>query len=162
MKIKKLVVCLLVGVMLCSCFSANADAATKRKKSYNNYQLKLLSSIIYCESGWEPYSGKLAVGIVIMNRVKSHSFPNTIKGVVYQPYQFSPASSGALKKAMKEYDAGHFNSKNEKACIKAAKAALDGETTVSYKGKSKSFRKYYFFNGSLANAKYRIAGHAFK
>lgn len=162
MKIKRLVVCLMAGILICSCFSVDAQAATKRKKSYNNYQLKLLSSIIYCESGWEPYSGKLAVGIVIVNRVKSSAFPNTLKGVVYQPYQFSPARSGALKKAMKEYDAGRFNSKNEKACIKAAKAALNGEKIVLYKGKKRNFRKYYFFNGNLSNAKCRIAGHEFK
>ena len=57
---------------------------------------KLLANIIYCEAGGEPYAGQLAVGAVVINRVLSGVFPNTVVGVVYQKNQFSPVASGRL------------------------------------------------------------------
>lgn len=59
-------------------------------------ELYLLAAIIQCESEGEPYAGKLAVGSVVMNRVKSSKFPNTITEVIYQKKQFSPVASGRL------------------------------------------------------------------
>ncbi len=56
----------------------------------------LLAAIIQCEAGGEPYAGKIAVGAVIMNRVCSGAFPDTVVGVVYQPGQFQPVASGRL------------------------------------------------------------------
>ncbi|MBO4374997.1 MAG: cell wall hydrolase [Lachnospiraceae bacterium] len=56
----------------------------------------LLAAIIQCEAGGEPYAGKIAVGAVIMNRVCSGAFPDTVVGVVYQPGQFQPVRSGRL------------------------------------------------------------------
>ena len=58
--------------------------------------LLLLAALIYCEAGGESYEGKLAVGCVVMNRVRSSSFPNTVSGVIYQSGQFSPVASGRL------------------------------------------------------------------
>ena len=55
-------------------------------------RLRLMSAIIYSEAGAECFAGKKAVGIVIMNRVKSKSYPNSLNGVVYQPYQFGPVT----------------------------------------------------------------------
>ena len=52
--------------------------------------LDLLAAIIYCEAGNQPYIGQVAVGNVVMNRVKSAVFPNTILEVIYQKRQFSP------------------------------------------------------------------------
>ena len=49
----------------------------------------LLANLIYCEAGGEPYAGQLAVGAVVMNRVLSSVYPNTVAGVIYQKYQFS-------------------------------------------------------------------------
>lgn len=136
------------------------------KKSDNNKydkaDLRLMSAIIYCEANVEPYAGKLAVGIVIMNRVKSKSFPNTIKKVIYQKSQFSPVRNGTLKRALARYDAGKFKSKKERQCIKAAKAALDGVTSVTYGGSEKNMKKYHYFSGSLSGSKFRIKGHKFK
>lgn len=57
---------------------------------------ELLSALIYCEAGGEPYDGQVAVGCVVMNRVRSSSFPNTVSGVIYQSGQFSPVASGRL------------------------------------------------------------------
>lgn len=62
--------------------------------------LELLSTIIYCEAGNQPYEGQLAVGSVVMNRVASRSFPNSISGVIYQSGQFSPVASGRFAQAL--------------------------------------------------------------
>lgn len=136
--------------------------SSSKKPSYTKAELRLMSAIIYCEAGSESYAGKLAVGIVIMNRKASSGFPNSIKGVIYQKRQFTPARSGALKRALSNYDADKFNSKLEKQCIKAAKEALSGSKSVEYKGKTKSFAKYKYFSGYIRRAKYRIGGHMFK
>lgn len=56
--------------------------------------LTKLAAIIYCEAGGEPYAGQLAVGTVVMNRVASPKYPDTIEEVLMQPYQFSPVGSG--------------------------------------------------------------------
>lgn len=85
--------------------------------------LYLLGAIIQCESEGEPYEGKLAVGSVIINRVKSSYFPNTISGVIYQSGQFSPVASGRLAYRL---EAG-VNSE----CLQAAQSVLDGNITVS-------------------------------
>ncbi len=60
----------------------------------------LLAALIYCEAGNQPYDGMVAVGAVVMNRVYSGSFPNSISEVIYQSGQFTPASSGALSSAL--------------------------------------------------------------
>lgn len=65
----------------------------------NDSELDMLAKIIWAEARGEPYEGKLAVGAVVLNRVKSPKFPNTIKDVIYAPNQFSPVSSGQFAKA---------------------------------------------------------------
>lgn len=136
--------------------------AETKAASYTKAELRLLSALIYCEANGQPYAGKLAVGIVVVNRMESKSFPSTMNGVVYQKYQFGPARNGSLAKALKEYDNGNFNSDNEKACIKAAKEALSGEKSVTYKGKTINMKSYLFFSGRVSNARLKIAGHQFK
>ena len=81
--------------------------------------LDLLAAIIYCEAGNQPYDGMVAVGAVVMNRVASGSFPNTISEVIYQSGQFTPAYSGGLASAL----ANGVPS----GCYDAAGAALAGE-----------------------------------
>ena len=83
----------------------------------------LLGAIIQCESEGEPYEGKLAVGSVVLNRVKSSYFPNTISGVIYQSGQFSPVASGRLAYRL---EAG-VNSE----CLQAAQEVLNGKITVN-------------------------------
>ncbi len=78
------------------------------KNRYNNSDLRMLSSIIYSESGNQVYAGKKAVGIVVMNRVKSSLFPNTVSGVVYQSGQFTPTRNGSLSRSLSLYDSGKF------------------------------------------------------
>lgn len=134
----------------------------KKVVKYTKSQLRLLSALILCEAQSESYTGKLAVGIVVMNRVRSKAFPDTLKGVVYQKYQFSPARNGSLRKALADYDNGKYTSANQKACIKAAKAALSGTTTITVNGKKKDFSKYLFFSGRLRGYTYKIGNHQFK
>ncbi|MBQ7602987.1 MAG: spore cortex-lytic enzyme [Clostridia bacterium] len=65
--------------------------------SQNSGDLYNLAKCIYAEARGEPYSGQVAVGAVILNRVKSSKFPNTIYGVIYQPYAFTCVSDGQIK-----------------------------------------------------------------
>ena len=83
----------------------------------------LLANLIYCEAGGEPYEGKVAVGSVVMNRVLSGEFPDTVVGVIYQSRQFSPVGSGRLDLALAT---GMANDD----CYRAADAAMSGITNV--------------------------------
>ena len=83
----------------------------------------LLANLIYCEAGNQPYEGQVAVGAVVMNRVMSSVFPDTVVGVIYQKRQFSPAGSGRLALALAEDHA-------TAACYRAADEAMAGATTV--------------------------------
>lgn len=182
MNIKKIIVSLLMAVMICSCVTTTTYAAsssstkteaskkttkkkTKQKTKKVNYtkaQLRLLSCLIYAEANGEPYAGKVAVGIVVQNRVKSASFPNTLRDVIYQPYQFGPARNGSLSRAIKEYKAGNFTSQAELDCIKAAKTALSDTTTIKYSGRSINMKSYLYFSGWVSGARLQIANHQFK
>lgn len=138
------------------------EKKAEKKKKYSEADLRLLSSIIYCEAGSESYKGKVAVGIVVMNRVKSNLFPDTVKGVIYQSYQFTPARNGSLDRALNQYDNGKFTSEAEKECIEAAKEVLNGKTTITINGKEKDFTKYLFFSGSLKGHTFELGNHDFK
>ncbi|MDD7403915.1 MAG: cell wall hydrolase [Butyribacter sp.] len=133
-----------------------------KKATYKKSELRLMASIINCEAGGEGMQGKLAVGVVIMNRVKSKSFPNTIKKVVYQKGQFSPVRNGSLRKRLRQYDAGKTHSKQWKDCITAAKKVLKGQRTVVVKGKVKNMKGYHFFSVRLPHARMKLGGHRFK
>lgn len=91
--------------------------------TFSDGDRKLLANIIYCEAGGEPYEGKLAVGAVVINRVLSNKFPDTVVGVVYQKGQFSPAASGRLELAL-------ASDKATAACYQAADEAMRGVTNV--------------------------------
>ena len=95
---------------------SNIDYTPQEGEAY------LLAAIIQCEAGGEPYEGKIAVGNVVMNRVKSTRFPNTITGVIYQPGQFTPAASGKLADRLER----GVNSE----CIRAATEVLQGKHII--------------------------------
>ena len=84
----------------------------------------LLANIIYCEAGGESYTGQVAVGSVVINRLLSSVFPNTVVGVIYQNRQFAPVASGRLALALAEGRA-------TPSCYKAADEAMSGTTVVS-------------------------------
>ncbi len=94
------------------------------KVNYTQEELKILAAIIQAEADNQGTTGKLAVGSVIMNRVASKYFPNTISGVVFAHKQFSCVDDGHYQAI---YDRGPNQS-----CISAAKAVLDGKRTVPY------------------------------
>lgn len=134
----------------------------KKAKKYTKAELRLMASIINCEAGGESYQGKLAVGIVVMNRVKSKAFPNTIRKVIYQRGQFSPVRNGSLRRRLRQYDAGRIHTAQWKSCIKAAKKVLEGQNTIKLRGKTKSMKGVRFFSVGLSGAKFRLGGHRFK
>ena len=101
-------------------------AQTAQTAAISAEELKLLANIIYCEAGSESYVGKVAVGNVIMNRVKSASQPNTITEVVYAKGQFSPVRNGSLQRALS-------SDKADAACYQAAIEALAGAQPVGGK-----------------------------
>lgn len=72
------------------------EEAEKQKVTLTAEEQALLASIIFCEAGNQPYEGQVAVGAVIMNRVKSGSYPNSVAEVIYQSGQFGPAMTGWL------------------------------------------------------------------
>lgn len=71
---------------------AQASSAVNASAS----EQELLAALIFCEAGNQPYDGQVAVGAVVMNRVRSGSFPDTITDVIYQSGQFTPAMTGWL------------------------------------------------------------------
>lgn len=83
----------------------------------------LLANLIYCEAGGEPYEGQVAVGAVVINRVLSSRYPNTVVGVIYQNRQFSPVGSGRLALALAQ-------NKATERCYQAADEAMKGMTNV--------------------------------
>lgn len=84
----------------------------------------LLANLIYCEAGGESYAGQVAVGSVVINRVLSSVYPDTVTGVIYQSGQFSPVASGRLALALTD---GRATS----SCYKAADEVMSGTTNVS-------------------------------
>jgi len=104
--------------------ASNKYAARRNKAvSAKAKEVKILAAIIYCEAGNQPRKGKVAVGAVVVNRMADKRFPNTIREVVYQRGQFTPAMTGWLDRVIAEDNI-------PKECYKAAKAALEGENPV--------------------------------
>lgn len=110
---------------------AAREKKAEEAKRYVNYgeftvdtdTMLLLAALIHCEARGESYEGQVAVGAVVMNRVRSQAYPNTIKGVIYAPGQFTPAMSGKVDQVLQS---GKINS----SCIDAAKEALSGKSNV--------------------------------
>lgn len=91
--------------------------------TFSDEDRTLLANLIYCEAGGEPDAGKLAVGSVVINRVLSAQYPDTVAGVIYQNRQFSPVASGRLALALGENRATD-------SCYAAADQAMAGVTNV--------------------------------
>ena len=82
----------------------------------------LLAALIQCEAACQPYEGQVAVGAVVMNRVNSGAYPNTIAGVIYASGQFTPTRSDRVETLA-------VNGVND-SCLQAARAAMAGESPV--------------------------------
>ena len=105
-----------------------AEREAKRHVNYGAYTTDadttlLLAALIQCEAGGESYEGQVAVGAVVMNRVRSGAYPNSIHGVIYASGQFTPAMSGKVNRV---YESG----KIKDSCIRAAEEAISGVSNV--------------------------------
>ena len=104
---------------------------------------ELMARLVHAEAGGEPYAGKVAVATVILNRLKSPNFPNTIKGVVYQVesghYAFTPVQDGRIKLPA---DADSRRAVNE---------------AIAYSGKGQG--SLYFYNPKTAKSKWIFSRH---
>lgn len=109
---------------------ARKETEVKQQESvsYSTEELKLLACLVHAEAGSQSYEGKLAVANIVLNRMKSSKYPDTMKAVIYQPGQFSVAHSGSLSKQLANYD--NYNSSSQRLSIKAAKAALEGANNI--------------------------------
>ena len=103
--------------------AAQVQAAAQTNTAVSASDRELLAAIIYCEAGNQSHTGKVAVGNVVMNRVNSAKFPNSISSVVYQRGQFSPAGSGWLNRVLKRGSV-------PADCYAAADEALAGSKPV--------------------------------
>ncbi len=100
--------------------------------SYSNTDVNLLARLIYGEARGESFTGQVAVGAVVMNRIKSSSFPNTISGVIYQPYAFTAVADGQI------------NLSPDATAIRAAKQAMNGYDPT--------YGALYYYNPSIATS----------
>lgn len=123
--------------------AAKASANVGEGVEYSDSTLKLLASIIFCEAGNQLYEGQVAVGAVVMNRVRSDDFPDTVREVIYQKGQFTPAGSGWLDRVVASE--GYTD-----AALQAAKDALAGANPIG--------DCLYFDQGSQGK---RIGAHSF-
>jgi N-acetylmuramoyl-L-alanine amidase len=107
-------------------------SSTSSSSSSNNSNLDLLSKVVYSEARGEPYTGQVAVAAVVLNRVASSSFPNTVSGVVYQAGAFTAVSDGQINLTPNE------------TAKKAAQDAINGWDPTS--------GCIYYFNPSTATS----------
>ena len=109
-----------------------AQASQQAVTAATSGEQALLAALIFCEAGGEPYEGQVAVGAVVMNRVRSGIFPNSITEVIYQSGQFGPAITGKL-------DAVLADGRTTASCYQAAADALAGANPIG--------EALYFGNG---------------
>lgn len=128
----------------------------KPTKNYSDEDLKLLACLVHAESGNQSYDGKLAVANVVLNRVKSSKFPDTIKNVIYESGQFTVASSGSLQKQLDNYS--NFTTTSQRLSIDAAKSALEGLNNI---GDCLYFNRYTEERANNHTDSIRIQGHLF-
>ena len=113
-----------------------AEKEAKRHVNYGAYTTDadttlLLAALIQCEAGGESYEGQVAVGAVVMNRVRSGAYPDSIHGVIYASGQFTPALNGKVNRV---YESGKIKS----SCVQAAEEAIAGTSNV---GAATHFRR---------------------
>lgn len=110
------------------------STSQKTNSVYSSSDVNLLARLIYAEARGETYSGQVAVGAVVLNRVKSSPFPNTISAVIYQPYAFTCVSDGQI------------NMSPNSTALSAAKDAMNGWDP--------SYGSLYYYNPAVATSKW--------
>lgn len=127
---KKFIIFLMILLLIC------VGIAIAQSNNLSNNEQELLSRIIYAEAKGEPYIGQVAVGAVILNRIDSPDFPNTLAGVIYQPLAFEPVQNGTINQAVPQ----------DADAIRAAKDALNGYDPTG--------GCLYFYNPNTASSKW--------
>ena len=105
----------IAGTKTLAAMGITSSSSSSGSSTNNSSNVNLLARAIYGEARGEPYTGQVAVAAVIMNRVKSSKFPNTIAGVIYQSGAFTAVSDGQINQAMED----------EATVMKAARDAMN-------------------------------------
>ena len=103
-----------LGVTLSGSKSSSGSGASKASSGFVSADHRLLAKLVHAEARGETYKGQVAVAAVVLNRVSSSSFPNTVSGVIYQSGAFSSVSNGFI------------NCTPDSSCVRAALDAING------------------------------------
>ena len=117
--------------------TSSSNSSSSNSSGVNGYtssDVALLARLIHAEARGESYTGQVAVGAVVLNRVKSSSFPNTISAVIYQPYAFTCVNDGQI------------NLSPNQTAYSAAKDAMNGWDP--------SYGSLYYYNPAIATSKW--------
>ena len=120
-----------MGISLSS-LTSSSSSSTSGVNGYTSSDVALLARLIYAEARGESYKGQVAVGAVVLNRLKSSSFPNTISGVIYQPYAFTCVNDGQI------------NYTPNQTAYNAARDAMNGWDP--------SYGSLYYYNPKIATS----------
>ena len=135
-----------IGIQLPNSTSSNSGSSSG---SVSNADLNLLARVVYGEARGEPYTGQVAVAAVVLNRVRSSQFPNSISGVAYQPGAFSIVADGQI------------NLTPNSTAIRAARDAMNGWDptggAIYYYNPAKTTNKWIYSRPVLT----RIGNHVF-
>ena len=124
----------IAGTRTLNAMGITSSSGGTSSNNNNSSNLNLLSRLVYSEARGETYRGQVAVAAVVLNRVKSSSFPNTISGVIYQAGAFDAVSDGQI------------NLTPDATARKAAQDALNGWDP--------SYGAIYYFNPNTATSKW--------
>lgn len=133
-KSRGLVVDGIVGTATAKALGISLSSGSSGNSNYAGGDVYLLAKTIHAEARGEPYIGQVAVGAVVLNRVKSSSFPNTIAGVVYQPWAFTAVHDGQI------------NLEPNDSAMRAARDAMNGWDPTN--------GCLYYFNPATATSKW--------
>lgn len=109
-----------------------SGGSSSSSQNYTNSDLYMLAKVIYAEGRGEPYVGQVAIGGVVLNRVRSSNFPNTVSGVIYQKHAFTAVSDGQI------------NLEPDSTAYSAARDALNGWDP--------SYGCLYYYNPAVATS----------
>ncbi len=124
----------IVGNKTLKALGISSTSSSGSSSGYSDSDINLLARLIYGEARGESYVGQVAVGAVVMNRIKSASFPNTMSGVIYQSYAFTAVNDGQI---------------NLTPNATARKAALD-----AINGWDPTYGAIYYYNPAVATSQW--------
>lgn len=127
----------LVGPQTLTALGMSSGGSASSSGGVGNYKssdVNLLARCVYAEARGEPYVGQVAVAAVVLNRIKHSQFPNTISGVIYQPYAFTAVADGQI------------NMQPDSNALKAARDAMNGWDPT--------YGAIYYYNPAIATSKW--------